>query len=137
MQRLRSGPVFAALAVAAPALAASPGNPSFTPTATTDLTVLETAVREHAPALYDERVAVATLRADGAQALRAEARNSLKLARDRLSAGFGSPLDVDRAEIDLYRIDELVMADEGEQQLQLAACVQIVARPCGPFADAA
>jgi cobalt-zinc-cadmium efflux system outer membrane protein len=79
-------------------------------------------------------LATATLRLAADQRLTVQARASLALARDRVRTGFGPPLDADRAEIELLRLEQQVAADQGEILVAQAACAEHVGIPCEPFA---
>lgn len=80
-------------------------------------------------------LAVATLRLTADQRLVIQARASLGLARDRVRTGFGPPLDGDRAEIELLRLEQQVAADQGDTLAAQAACADYVGVRCAPFSD--
>ncbi len=69
------------------------------------------------------------------QRLTAQARGTFTLARDRVRTGFGTPLDADRAEMELLRLEQQVAADQGEILAVQAACAEYVGARCGSFAD--
>lgn len=78
-------------------------------------------------------LATANLRLDGLQGLREEGQGTIELAKSRLSAGFGTPLDVDRLEIDLSRIEQQVLSNQSETMAAQASCSALVGVPCAPF----
>lgn len=78
-------------------------------------------------------LAVATLRFAADQRLTLQARQSLDLARERVKTGFGPPLDADRAEIELLRLEQQVSADQGDILSAQAACAELVGMRCGAF----
>lgn len=78
-------------------------------------------------------LATATLRLAADQRLTVQARASLTLARDRVRTGFGPPLDGDRAEIEVLRLEQQVAADQGEILAAQAACAEHVGIHCEPF----
>jgi cobalt-zinc-cadmium efflux system outer membrane protein len=82
-------------------------------------------------------LATATLRREGLVELEAGAERSLALAEARLSAQFGSGLDVDRSSIDSQRVKQQRIGTESEIRAQLAACASLVRRRCAGFADGA
>lgn len=82
-------------------------------------------------------LATATLRLVADQRLTVLARASLGLARDRVRTGFGPPLDADRAEIELLRLEQQVAAHQGEILAAQAACAEHVGTHCEPFPDEA
>lgn len=78
-------------------------------------------------------LATAGLRLVADQRLTVQARASLTLARDRVRTGFGPPLDADRAEIEVLRLEQQVAADQGEILAIQAACAEQVGIHCEPF----
>ncbi|MBL9007196.1 MAG: TolC family protein [Myxococcales bacterium] len=80
-------------------------------------------------------LAVSTLRLTADLRLVGQARASLGLARDRVRTGFGPPLDADRAEIELLRLEQQVSADRGDILLAQASCAEILGTPCNAFAE--
>ena len=76
------------------------------------------------------RIAVTRLRIDGLRGVVEQQRGVLEIARSRLGQGFGTPLDIDRLEIDLGRTQQQVLVNEAEEQAGLAACVTYVGAPC-------
>lgn len=78
-------------------------------------------------------LATATLRLAADQRLTVQARAALTLARDRVRTGFGPPLDGDRAEIEVLRLEQQVAADQGEILAAQAACAEQVGIHCEPF----
>ncbi|MDB4995792.1 MAG: outer rane efflux protein, partial [Myxococcaceae bacterium] len=82
-------------------------------------------------------LAASTLKVEGLRNQVAESKDLIVLAKARLDTGFGSPLDVDRIEIELHRVEQEVIATEGEELTLLAQCTQIVRERCAPFASSA
>lgn len=83
------------------------------------------------------RVAVARLRLEGLRGLVAQQRTTIDLARSRLAQGFGTPLDVDRLEIELSRIEQQLTSTRGDEVAGLAACAGYVGLSCRPIAGEA
>ena len=79
-------------------------------------------------------LALATLRLSTDQHLAAQSRSALALARDRVRTGYGPPLDADRAEIELLRLEQQVAADQGDVLTAQATCAEIweCAAPASP-----
>jgi outer membrane protein, heavy metal efflux system len=82
-------------------------------------------------------LAASSLKVEGLRHQVVESRDLIALAKARLDTGFGSPLDVDRLEIELHRVEQEVAATEGEELVQLAQCTEIVRERCAPFASSA
>ena len=82
------------------------------------------------------RVAVTRLRIDGLRSLAAQQRAVIDLTRLRLSQGFGTPLDIDRLEIELSRSEQQVLVTEADEQAGLTACAAYVGMPCKALASA-
>lgn len=82
------------------------------------------------------RVAVTRLRIDGLRSLAAQQRVVIELTRARLAQGFGTPLDIDRLEIELSRSEQQVLVTEAEEQAGLTACAAYVGVPCRAMASA-
>jgi cobalt-zinc-cadmium efflux system outer membrane protein len=82
------------------------------------------------------RVAVTRLRIDGLRSLAAQQRAVIELTRMRLTQGFGTPLDIDRLEIELSRSEQQVLVTEAEEQAGLTACAAYVGTPCKAFGSA-
>ena len=80
-------------------------------------------------------VATASLRRDANRGLAEEARALLKVARERVSVGFGAPVDSDRAEIDLLRLEQQVLGDESLIRSKLSDCTALIGLVCDPFAS--
>ncbi len=80
-------------------------------------------------------LAVATLRFSTDQHLAAQSRSALALARDRVRTGYGPPLDADRAEIEVLRLEQQVAADLGDLLTAQASCAEILGMPCARFAS--
>ncbi|HQP36538.1 MAG TPA: TolC family protein [Polyangiaceae bacterium] len=80
-------------------------------------------------------LALATLRADGARAMLDDAKRSVELARARLASSFGTPLDVDRLEIEAQRVDQVVLRNEAAASEALSSCSSILGSPCVGFTD--
>jgi cobalt-zinc-cadmium efflux system outer membrane protein len=82
-------------------------------------------------------LALATLRRGGAAGIVDDARRSLELARARLDATFGTPLDVDRLQIELSRVHQQVLRADGDMGAARAACASVVGMRCEGFGGAA
>lgn len=82
-------------------------------------------------------MATATLRYGADQHLLLQARGALGVARERVRTGFGPPLDGDRAEIELMRLEQQVAADQAEILAAQAACAEPVGSRCAGFPDEA
>lgn len=80
-------------------------------------------------------VASVSLRRDANRGLAEEARALLAVARSRAEAGFGTPIDADRAEIDMLRLEQQVLGDESLIRSTLADCTASVGMMCLPFAS--
>lgn len=80
-------------------------------------------------------LAVVTLRLEADVRLSVQAKSALSLAKDRVRTGFGPPLDADRAEMEVLRLEQQVSADQGELLAAQAACAEHVGVACGAFPD--
>lgn len=80
--------------------------------------------------------AVTRLRIDGLRSLAAQQRAVIDIARTRLAQGFGTPLDIDRLEIELSRSEQQVLVAEADEQVGLTACAAYVGLPCRGIASA-
>jgi cobalt-zinc-cadmium efflux system outer membrane protein len=80
-------------------------------------------------------MAGATLRLGADQHLAAQARGALSVARERVRTGFGPPLDGDRAEIELMRLEQQVAADQADLLAAQATCAEQIGARCGSFPD--
>jgi outer membrane protein, heavy metal efflux system len=78
-------------------------------------------------------IGLAQLRVDGLKEEVDDQKEALELARSRLRAGFGTPLDTDRLEIELERIQQQVAAAEGDTEAALMVCASILRMPCAQF----
>lgn len=78
-------------------------------------------------------LALATLRLTTDQHLAAQSRSALALARDRVRTGYGPPLDADRAEIELLRLEQQIAADQGDVLTAQATCAEILGMRCARF----
>jgi cobalt-zinc-cadmium efflux system outer membrane protein len=78
-------------------------------------------------------LALATLRLTTDQHLAAQSRSALALARDRVRTGYGPPLDSDRAEIEVLRLEQQVAADQGDVLTAQATCAEILGMRCARF----
>lgn len=98
---------------------------------------LEVETRENALALASVLgdLATATLRREGMQLLVTGGERAVALARARLDAKFGTPLEVDRLMVDVRRTEQLVLNVEADIQAALAACSALIGGPCQTFAD--
>ena len=79
------------------------------------------------------QLATNQLRLEGMRGLATEERATLGLARTRLAAGFSTPLDVDRMEIELFRVEQQGVAAEAEMAGILARCTAVVRTRCTAF----
>lgn len=77
--------------------------------------------------------AVSTLRIDGLRGLVSQEKGSIALAQSRLTGGFGTPLEVDRLEIELGRTEQQLLANEAEMREALATCATALGLRCDPF----
>jgi len=82
------------------------------------------------------RTAVTRLRIDGLRGLAEQQRAVIEIARTRLQQGFGTPLDIDRLEIELSRSEQQVLVAEADEQAGLTACAASVGIPCKAIASA-
>ena len=82
------------------------------------------------------RIAVTRLRIDGLRGVVEQQRGVLDIARTRLAQGFGTPLDIDRLEIDLSRTQQQVLVNEAEEQAGLTACAVYAGAPCQAIGSA-
>lgn len=82
------------------------------------------------------RIAVTRLRIDGLRGVAAQQRAVLDIARTRLTQGFGTPLDIDRLEIDVSRNEQQVLVAEAEEQAGITACAVYVGAPCRAIGSA-
>lgn len=83
------------------------------------------------------QLAVATLRRDGVHALVDTAKRAVVAAEARLAAGFGTPFDVDRLQIDLRRLEQQLGSADSDISAVLAACTGVAAMPCEGFTNSA
>ncbi len=81
-------------------------------------------------------MAVATMRVDGLRELIEEQRRGITLAEARLRTGFGTPLDVDRLEIERSRTEQQALSNESDLHEAAAACAGMLGQRCHPFASA-
>jgi cobalt-zinc-cadmium efflux system outer membrane protein len=82
------------------------------------------------------KIAVTRLRIDGLRSLAAQQRAVIELTRTRLQQGFGTPLDIDRLEIELSRSEQQVLVTEADEQAGLTACAAYIGVPCKAIASA-
>lgn len=99
---------------------------------------LEGTVREQALELAEVlgAIATATLRREGIAELVGGGQRAIELAEARLSAQFGTPLDVDQIRIEVQRTELLLSSSESEIREGLATCSSLVGAPCQNFRDA-
>jgi cobalt-zinc-cadmium efflux system outer membrane protein len=83
------------------------------------------------------KAAAARVRQEGLAGLVAQARDSVEIARIRVRGGHGTPLEVDRAELELNRLEQQVLATRGEEVAVLAGCSALLGLRCRPFASGA
>lgn len=77
--------------------------------------------------------ASAAIRMDRLRSLLDESRGSLEVARARVDAGSGTPLEVDRLEIELSRVEQQILSAESDLGVALAVCANFVGTTCAPF----
>lgn len=82
------------------------------------------------------KAAVASVRQEGLTALLEQARASVALAKVRLGAGHGTPLEVDRQELELGRLVQQVTASQGDRRAALAVCAGLLGMRCHKFQSA-
>jgi cobalt-zinc-cadmium efflux system outer membrane protein len=76
------------------------------------------------------KMATARLRLDGLRRLVDSQRVALEIAKTRLAQGFGTPLDIDRLQIELERMSQQALSTEADERASLAACAAYVGMPC-------
>lgn len=81
------------------------------------------------------QMATSKLRQEGQKGLIEQEKGSLAVARSRLDAGQGTPLDVDRLEIELGRMEQQTLGVEGDERAALASCSALVGGSCVSFAN--
>lgn len=77
----------------------------------------------------------ASLRIEGLSQQIVDQKQALEIAKSRLGSGFGTPLDVDRLEIEVSRVEQQLTATEADVSAGLAACSRLVRVHCSPFAS--
>jgi outer membrane protein, heavy metal efflux system len=82
-------------------------------------------------------LATTNMRIEGLRGLIEQGKVTISLAKSRLDAGFGTPLDVDRLELELSRVEQQVLSNESDSHAALANCASMVGTQCGPFSDGA
>ena len=80
-------------------------------------------------------MAVATLRVEGLKSQIDDQRGTITLAQSRLSAGFGTPLEVDRLQIELSRTEQQLIANEGDMRMAQVSCSSLLGMRCAAFAS--
>ena len=80
-------------------------------------------------------MAVASLRVAGLSELVEQQKGSITLAETRVTAGLGTPLDVDRLQIERSRTEQQVLSNEIDLRRAQAACSALLALRCETFAD--
>jgi outer membrane protein, heavy metal efflux system len=80
-------------------------------------------------------LAVSTMRVDAARGMLDNAKGSLELAKNRLDATFGTPLDVDRLQIEVSRVEQMIARSEGDVSTSLAECSAMLGMRCEGFPD--
>ncbi len=78
-------------------------------------------------------LASASLRIEATRGLLEQARSALGMAGSRVSSGYSAPLEADRAEIDVFRLEEKIHAGQGELMTELARCAELIGARCLPF----
>lgn len=81
------------------------------------------------------RMAIDRMRLDGLGSFVAEQQAVLEIARTRLAQGFGTPLEIDRLEIELGRMRQKVMETEADEQAAIAVCSTYVGMACRGLAS--
>jgi outer membrane protein, heavy metal efflux system len=79
-------------------------------------------------------LAAAQLRADIALTLRKGAEASLEINTKRTQQGFSTPLEADRLQLEVFRLDQQRSDELASQQVALSECARILAVRCAPFA---
>jgi len=82
------------------------------------------------------RMALQTLRSEALGRFLREEEETLKLTEARLASGFATPLDLDRLQLELARLDQQRIANSAQLQSALADCTTFVGRPCIGFPSA-
>ena len=82
-------------------------------------------------------LAASQLRQAGLHDLADDAAHEVEVAKGKLAAGFGTPLDVDKLAVEVTRSTQQVLSAESDRSESLAACAALVGATCQPFADAA
>jgi cobalt-zinc-cadmium efflux system outer membrane protein len=83
------------------------------------------------------KLSAARLRLDGLRRLVEQQRSVLEIARARLAQGFGTPLEIDRLEIELSRMSQQVVSTEADERAAVASCVGFIGIPCKSVDSAA
>ena len=99
----------------------------------------DAAARAHALELARLAGAAATaaVRLEGLHDLASDDQRSVTLAESRLSAGFATPLDVDRLRIEVSRTQQQILSAESDLEEALASCTTLTGTRCEGFSDAA
>lgn len=79
--------------------------------------------------------ASASLRIERLRSILEEGRGSLDVARARMNAGSGTPLEVDRLEIELSRTDQQILSAEGDLAAALSTCSGFLGYACTSFSS--
>jgi outer membrane protein, heavy metal efflux system len=95
----------------------------------------DAAVRERALDLAQAVGLLATLslRLEGLSAVHQSGKQALELTKVRVDNGFGTPLDVDRLELDNNRIEQQILSSEGEMVSALSTCSRLAGLTCKRF----
>ena len=78
-------------------------------------------------------VAITSIRIERLRSLLDESRGTLDVARARVDAGSGTPLEVDRLEIELSRVTQQILSAESDLSNALAVCASFVGAHCAAF----
>lgn len=81
-------------------------------------------------------IASVSIRVERLRSLLEESRGTLDVARARMGAGSGTPLEVDRLEIELSRVTQQILSAQSDITNTLAICASFVGSTCAPFASA-
>ncbi len=96
---------------------------------------LDAAVRERALGLARVlgTLAVNALRIEAKRSLIEQARGALSIAQSRVESGYSAPVEASRIEIEELRLEEQLLALEGELKAGLAVCAEFLGMRCQTF----
>ncbi len=81
-------------------------------------------------------LATSQLRSESLHELLSDAKREVQVAENKLSSGFGIPLDVDRLRVELSRAEQQMLSADSDRDEALASCAALVGAQCEPFANA-